>query len=156
MIDGWCISCEIAIRWISLDLTYGKSALAQVMVWCRQTASHYLSQCWPRSVSPYGVNRPQWVKSVGYLTSPYVLEKRPRFSLTGVMDFEKRIINQLFNRPKFNAWLMGCHEFIGCQPDEPLASLVTTNRNINIYCFLVVIMLLMYSALHCLSVLCWE
>ena len=33
-----------------------------------------------------------------------------------------------------------------CQPDEPLASLVTTNRIINVYGFLVV-MLLMYSVL---------
>ena len=38
----------------------------------------------------------------------------------------------------------------GCQPGEPLASLVTTNRVINVYGFLVVIMLLMYSVLHCL------
>ena len=32
------------------------------MAWCRQATSHYLSQCWPRSLSPYGVTRPQWVK----------------------------------------------------------------------------------------------
>ena len=38
----------------------------------------------------------------------------------------------------------------GCQPDEPLASLVTTNSIINVNGFLVVIMLLMYSVLHCL------
>ena len=31
------------------------------MAWCHQAASHYLSQCWPRSRSPYGVTRPQWV-----------------------------------------------------------------------------------------------
>ena len=43
-------------------LTYHKSPLVQVMVWCRQAASHYLSQCWPRSLSPYDVTRPQWVK----------------------------------------------------------------------------------------------
>ena len=24
-------------------------------------SSHYLSQCWPRFMSPYGVTRPQWV-----------------------------------------------------------------------------------------------
>ena len=36
----------------------------------------------------------------------------------------------------------------GCQPDEPLASLVTTNRIINVYGFLVVIMVLVYSVLH--------
>ena len=37
----------------------------QVMAWCRQATSHYLSQCWPRSLSPYGVTRPQWVKFDG-------------------------------------------------------------------------------------------
>ena len=51
----------------------------------------------------------------------------------------------------------------GCQPDEPLSSLVTTNRIINVYVFIVVIVtdlhtwmevcvivLLMYSVLRCL------
>ena len=32
------------------------------MAWCHQATSHYLSQCWPRSLSRYGVTRPQWVK----------------------------------------------------------------------------------------------
>ena len=36
--------------------------ISQVMAWCHQATSHYLSQCWPRSMSPYGVIRPQWVK----------------------------------------------------------------------------------------------
>ena len=31
------------------------------MAWCRQATSHYLSQCWPRYMSPNGVTRPQWV-----------------------------------------------------------------------------------------------
>ena len=47
---------------MSLDLTEDKSTLIQVMAWCRQAASHYLGQCWPRSVSPDGVIRPQCVK----------------------------------------------------------------------------------------------
>ena len=46
-----------------LDLTYGKSTLVQVMAWCHQATSHYLSQCWPRSMSPNGITRPHWVKS---------------------------------------------------------------------------------------------
>ena len=61
VIAGWVISCELALRWISLNLTDDKSTLVQVMAWCRQATSHYLSQCWPRSLSPYGVTRPQWV-----------------------------------------------------------------------------------------------
>ena len=30
------------------------------MAWCCQATSHYLSQCWPRSVS-FSITRPQWV-----------------------------------------------------------------------------------------------
>ena len=67
VIDGWGISCGLALRWMPLELTDDKSTLVQVMAWCRQATSHYLSQCWPRSLSPYGVTRPQWVKQ--YLTA---------------------------------------------------------------------------------------
>ena len=61
VVNGWGISCETALIWVSLDHTYDKSTLVQVMAWCRQATSHYLSQCWPRSLSPYGITRPQWV-----------------------------------------------------------------------------------------------
>ena len=60
-VDGWGVSCKIALRWISFSLTDDKSAL--IMAWCRQATSHYLSQCWPGSMSPYDVTRPQWVES---------------------------------------------------------------------------------------------
>ena len=33
------------------------------MAWCHQATSHYLNQCWPRSLPPYNVTRPQWVNS---------------------------------------------------------------------------------------------
>ena len=58
---GRGISYEIALRWMPQDLTDNKSTLLQVMAWCRQARSHYLSQCWPRSMSPYGITRLQWV-----------------------------------------------------------------------------------------------
>ena len=45
-----------------LVLTDDKSALVQVIAWCHQPTSYYMTQCWPRSMSPYGVTRPQWVK----------------------------------------------------------------------------------------------
>ena len=44
--------------WMPWYLTDDKSVLVQLMAWCRQATSHYLSQCWPRSMSPYGVTRP--------------------------------------------------------------------------------------------------
>ena len=41
------------------------------MAWCRQATSHYLRQCWRRSISPYDITRPQWVNksppSVAYM-----------------------------------------------------------------------------------------
>ena len=45
------------------DLTNDKSTLVQVMAWCHQATSHYLSQCWLSSLTPYGVARPQWVNT---------------------------------------------------------------------------------------------
>ena len=45
------------------DLTDDRSTLFQVMAWCRQAPSHYLSQCWPRSLPPYSVTRPNWVNA---------------------------------------------------------------------------------------------
>ena len=72
VIDGWGISCEHALIWMSFDLTGDKSTLVQVMAGCRQATSHYMSQCWPRSMSPYGVTRPQWVLN-GKLIFGYIL-----------------------------------------------------------------------------------
>ena len=56
MIDGWGICCEITLIWMSLDFTDDQSTLVQVMAWCRQATSHYLSQCWPRSLVSLGHN----------------------------------------------------------------------------------------------------
>ena len=64
VIDGLGISCETVLTWTSQDLTDDKSTLVQVMDWCRQATSHYLSQCWPSSLSPYGVTRAQWVNTL--------------------------------------------------------------------------------------------
>ena len=50
-----------ALRWILQSTFNAKSALVQVMVWCLLATSHYLSQCWSRFLSPYGVTGPQWV-----------------------------------------------------------------------------------------------
>ena len=58
---------RLLIHWTSgprcINPTDDKSTLVQVMAWCRQATSHYLCQWWPRSVSPYGFRRLQWVKA---------------------------------------------------------------------------------------------
>ena len=53
--------CENPYQWMLQNLTKEKSTLVQVMAWCRQATSHYLSQCWPKSMWPYCVTTPQWV-----------------------------------------------------------------------------------------------
>ena len=62
-------SHDNALRWMTQDLTHDKSTLVQVMAWCRQATSHYLSQCWLSSLSPYVVARPQWVKKHNFQSS---------------------------------------------------------------------------------------
>ena len=64
VVGDWDIFSAIALRRKSEGLTDDKSTLGQVMAWCRQAPSHYLSHCWARSMSPYGVTRPQWVNSL--------------------------------------------------------------------------------------------
>ena len=60
-----------AFRWMLRDLTDDKSTLVQVMAWCRQAASHYPSQSWPRSMTPYGISRPQCVKTWRQIRDDY-------------------------------------------------------------------------------------
>ena len=61
-IDIFWISCEIAPRWMTSESTL----VDQVMASRSQATKHYLSQCWPRFMSPYGITRPQWVKSLSF------------------------------------------------------------------------------------------
>ena len=72
VIDGWSISDKIVLKWMPMDLIDGKSTLVQVMAWCCQATSHYLSQCWPRSLSPCGVIMPQWVNPCGLLVLDFL------------------------------------------------------------------------------------
>ena len=50
-------------RWMPMN-PIDESTLVQVMVWCCQATSHYLSQCWPRSMWSYDITRPPWVNLV--------------------------------------------------------------------------------------------
>ena len=60
-INVWSISDKTALRRMPSDLIIDWSTSVQVVAWCRQATSHYKSHCWPRSMSPYGVTRPQLV-----------------------------------------------------------------------------------------------
>ena len=58
---------EIGLRWVPQNPNDDYSTLVQAMAWCREATSHYLNQCWPKSLSSYGVTRPQWVKTCGHV-----------------------------------------------------------------------------------------
>ena len=57
---------------MSLDFIDDQSTLVQVMAWGCQATSHYLGQCWPRSLKSYGVTRPQWFNSQKLCGDSYV------------------------------------------------------------------------------------
>ena len=59
--DLSALCCEIALMLMSLDFTDDQSTLVQIMACCLTAPSHYLSQCWPRSLLLYGITRPEWV-----------------------------------------------------------------------------------------------
>ena len=71
---------------MSLDLTNEKSALVQVMAWYHQATSHYLSQCWHRSMSPNGVTRPQYI--VNTITSDHTETLGTQFCHKPLSQFE--------------------------------------------------------------------
>ena len=59
--DGWGISCDFSpnmnmtgLHLWSINIDSGNGLVPS-------GNNHYLSQCWPRYVLPYGVTRPQWV-----------------------------------------------------------------------------------------------
>ena len=70
---------EPILTWIYVTISYvwygavrtqcvdDKSTLVQVMAWCCQETSHYLSLCWFRSMSPYDVTRPHRVNLLKWI-----------------------------------------------------------------------------------------
>ena len=55
----WFMCCAILVNLSQVNATelHGTEHPSR----CHKATSRYLSKCWPRSLSPYGVTRPQWV-----------------------------------------------------------------------------------------------
>ena len=104
---GWGISYEIALRWMPLNLTDDKSTLVQVMAWCRQATSHYLSQCWPRYMSPNGITRPQCVNIIGHFTDNIFQYIFLAENLCIFIKISPKFVLTLSN--DFMAW---CHQYL--------------------------------------------
>ena len=119
VIDGWRICCEIALIWMPLDFTDDQSTLVQVLAWCRQATSHYLSQCWPRSLLPYGVIRQQWVKSLK-ASQRSIITALTRLKLTRKVDFDL-IHNMMLQDSISTIW---CYKIVYQQMLEKILVLV--------------------------------
>ena len=70
------------------------------MAWCRQATSHYLSQCWPISLSPYDVTRPQWVNGLMEVIRPLAdILLTWILSSSEVQHFERYFLWCVFDKP---------------------------------------------------------
>ena len=49
---------ETVFRWMPQNIADNKLTSFQIMAWCHRATRHYLSQCWPRSLSTYRVTGP--------------------------------------------------------------------------------------------------
>ena len=63
-----CRPRSIALRWMPQKTFDNQSTLVLVMAWCHQATSHYLNQCWPWSMSPYGLTKLKGVNSMGNIS----------------------------------------------------------------------------------------
>ena len=71
VVCGWCITCKIALRWMSLDLTDDKSILVQVIVWCHKATGHchsFLDQIYIIFLISFLHNTMMWYDTRYYMT----------------------------------------------------------------------------------------
>ena len=85
-----------ALIWMSLDFTVGQSTLVQVMAWCRQVTSHYLSQWCHKTLSPYCVTRPRMSEFIPlWWPPPCSQDPLTWFNFNPSMDTENVVWNHL-------------------------------------------------------------
>ena len=107
--------------------------LVQVMAWCRQATSHYLSQCWSRYLSPHGFTRPQWFIEVqrNYRISRDLIVRFENFQL----KFENVVISLTWWRHQmknlFRVTGPLCEEVTGHRWIH-----LTKTNNAELWCFL--------------------
>ena len=83
-----------------------RTHLCVLAIWCHQARSHYLKQCWPRFMSPYGVTSPQWVNIESF--SLFLLRKhRISSCFLSVLNTEIVQVVEIFPR----LWNLSAHLF---------------------------------------------
>ena len=122
---GWVISDEIAFRWMPLDLFDDKSTLDQVMACCRQATSHYLSQCWPRSLTQYGITRPQYSERAHCSAS--IPTGHRKFSTSAWIYYMNHTILQNIKLPDTKLQIMVSDWKFDCANWSPVNCLIDRN-----------------------------
>ena len=103
---------------MSLNFTIDESTSVQVMAWCRQATRHYLSQCWPRSLLPYGVTRPQsYLLLCEQVREPAPTRKSPhspswKFAYTGCGCWRRNRRNFYTHCELNSDWQESCQQAI--------------------------------------------
>ena len=104
--------CEITFRWMPHNTFADKSTL-QVMDWCRQATSHYLSRYCLSSVSLHGVNRSQWINLVDSFTvcnnviSGFICQwgyRHPKMNLHELSHFSISVQSDVEWRRRVGIW----------------------------------------------------
>ena len=62
VIDGWGVSCEIALILMSVDFHWWSVNIGSGNGLVPPGNKPLPEKCWPRYLTPYGVPRPRWVK----------------------------------------------------------------------------------------------
>ena len=95
-------------NWSGELATVLKSALVQVMAWCRQATSHNLNQCWLMFLSPYGVGQPQWVNGLSPVQHQAITSTIAELISTGLSGTNFTQISIQINKINSRKWTFKC------------------------------------------------
>ena len=62
--EKFCILIKISLKFVPKDPIENNPAPVQIMAWQQISASHYLNQCWPSSLTHICGTRGRWIKPV--------------------------------------------------------------------------------------------
>ena len=131
VIDGWGIYCEIAHKWFSQGLIDDKSTLSQGLVPFK-AISHYLNQCRPSFLMPYGFTRQHWVKLTHWgrdkMATNFLTTFSNAFSQMKIYKFWLRVHWSFFPRVQLNN-IPALFQIMACRRpgDNPLTQPMMIN-----------------------------
>ena len=116
--DWWLRYCELALRWMSLDLTDDKSTLDQVMAWCRHSFNSPVSSSYVcnRYWSSVDLNMSRWIKKPDHQHDFIWLERQlmttrsvhnfSHVATTELLEMGKRMTHNIVKSTKYHLWSM--------------------------------------------------